>query len=386
MDSQLRQISTLVQERRYDAARAALEPYLRDHPDAAYGWYLLSFAAKTPAARWNAIKKAVQLAPENEKYLSRRVKLNAASPPSNTRLLVAVAVVMITVLAVVFVLVRPPGTPADGALPTLAAGESLASSPTAPETAAVAAVASETATIVTATPEQLPAIVTATPTMPPPNQLLSTSAATNLPTISAADIILTADLTALASDILNPATAQALAPLPTANAPTSSPPQPTALVPSAPTSTPSSTPQPGALTATPVLTGEGGVALSTPLDIGAGSMRVISVTRPGSTFITDMGGQPGSLPTGQEWVVVEALVICSGTANCAPNLSALQVAGASGSTYTPATDFSIASQFGPGAFALGQVWGYLGFRIPTTETNLRLILTQGNQTFTFALQ
>src|SRR5689334_21679910 len=107
MDSQLRQIGTLVQERRYDEARAALQPYLRAHPDEAYAWYLLSFAAKTPAAKQEAIKKAVQLAPENEKYSARRAKLNVSAPRSVRLPLIVGGLVLIVILAVVLILLRP---------------------------------------------------------------------------------------------------------------------------------------------------------------------------------------------------------------------------------------------------------------------------------------
>ena len=87
-----------------------------------------------------------------------------------------------------------------------------------------------------------------------------------------------------------------------------------------------------------------------------------------------------------ERLLVEALVICSGSNNCAPQLSDIQVIGSSGTTYAPVTNLNMPQLFGTSAFAVGQVWGYIGFTIPTSETALRLVLNQDGETYTFALQ
>ena len=114
-------------------------------------------------------------------------------------------------------------------------------------------------------------------------------------------------------------------------------------------------------------------------------MRVVAAVRPATTLINELGGSAANPPAGQQWLLVEALVICSGSGNCAPDLSGIRVVGSSGATYAPAPDFSMPQLFGPGAYAVGQVWGYMGFTIPTSETTLRLALNQGGQTYTFAL-
>ena len=132
--------------------------------------------------------------------------------------------------------------------------------------------------------------------------------------------------------------------------------------------------------------GDAGVALSTPLDIGTGEMRVVAAVRPATTMINDLGGAAANPPAGQQWLLVESLVVCSGSNNCAPALSNIRVVGSSGTVYAPAPDFSMPQLFGPGAFAVGQVWGYMGFTIPTSETTLRLALNQNGETYTFALQ
>jgi hypothetical protein len=379
MDSQLRQISALVQERRYDEARAALQPYLREHPDAANGWYLLSFVAETPAAKKQAIQKAIQLAPDNEKYAARAAKLSTAAPRSMKLPLLIGGLVLIAVLAVVFVLLRPSATPADTTLPTLAATDGVASSPTSAENTQIAAVASATGEIILS--------AQATTTLAPTHtETMSAIATPLLPTLSASDVPNpTVDSTAPVFIITAP-TAQSTALLPTAGSSQNGTQQPTQSSPQAPTSTPSQTPQPGAPTSTPILAGDVGAPLSTPLEIGAGSMRVVAATRPGSSLIAELGGQAPAPPSGQDWVVIEALIICSGNTNCAPKLSNLNVVSASGATYAPAPDFNMSPLFGPGGFMAGQVWGYMGFRVPTSETGLRLVLSQGGKTYTFALQ
>jgi len=379
MDPQLRPISRLVQERRYAEARPMLQAYLRAHPDAAYAWYLLSFAARTPAGKRQAIRKAAQLAPENTKYTARLNRLGARPRRSRTLPLVLGGLALVGLLAIGFMLLRPSASPDDSALPTLAALSSV----TPAENTQVVAVASSTA-IITASPteKEEPTQTASTISTLAPTQTASVEAPTTeenpLPT--ATEIAMS-----LVRPTLPSATAQVLAALPTVT----TPPPPTVFQPGAPSSTPSNTPaptntsRPGAPTVTPG--GDAGVPLSTPLDIGTGEMRVVAVTRPGSSLIAELGGSAANPPPGQEWVVIEALVICSGSDNCAPDLSGIRVIGASGVPYAPAPDFSMPQLFGPGGYAVGQVWGYMGFTVPTSETALRLVLTQNGQTYIFAL-
>ncbi|MEO8611540.1 MAG: hypothetical protein ABI690_26820 [Chloroflexota bacterium] len=378
MDLQLRQISTLVQERRYDDARAALQPYLREHPDAANGWFLLSFAAETPAAKKQAIQKALQLAPDNERYMARAAKLGAGAARSLKVPLIVGGLVVVVVLAVALFSLRPAATPdTASSLPTLAVAD--VSSATPQETAEIVIHASPT-----------PKVIALSPIATEITSATSAKQTTVTPPFEPGDIGLTAESglplvtpPTVQASVVNPPLATAPIPSPQSLGGTQ---QPTQSLPLAPSSTPSQTPQPGVLTATPVLTGDTGVAIGTALDIGTGSMRVVSLNRPGSSFITEMGGQAAAVPTGQDWVVVEVIVICAGKTNCAPSLSDLHVVSASGATYAPAPDFSMPQLFGPGAFTLGQVWGYMGFRVPTSDAGLSLVLSQGDKTYRFGLQ
>jgi hypothetical protein len=383
MDSQLRQISQLVQEKRYNDARMPLQKYLRDNPDSAYAWYLLSFVAATPADKQKAIRKATQLAPEDQKYSTRLAKLGAVKKRSPVLPLVIFGAVLIAIVAVVFAALRPADTPtADSS--TTVAQDSTATQESL-QIAAVASAESTTETSVssiqatdTLAPEATETIADVATTV--------TETATALPTIDIAIFASPDFMTAAAANtvLLVPPTEQAVAPLPTAVPSTNGTAQPTANVLPVPSSTLASTLPPGAPTVTPG--GDAGVPLSTPLDIGAGEMRIVAAVRPASTLINELGGAAANPPTGQQWLLVEALVICSGSDNCAPALSDIRVVGSSGTTYAPAPDFSMPQLFGPSAFAVGQVWGYMGFTIPSSETTLKLALNQDGETYTFALQ
>jgi hypothetical protein len=212
----------------------------------------------------------------------------------------------------------------------------------------------------------------------------ATQKATVLPTISAAEVLNpTADSTAQAF-LLDAPTFAVPTVLPASTIPS------TVFLPSVPSSTPSntpappSTPLPGAPTVTPG--GAAGVPLGEPLDVGNGEMRVLTAARPGDSLITEMGGSAANPPSGQEWVVIEGLVICSGTDNCAPDMTELRIVGSSGTPYSLSPNFSMPQLFGPDGFSLGQVWGYMAFTVPTSENDLRLVLTKNGQSYVFALE
>src|SRR5689334_5193452 len=99
-----------------------------------------------------------------------------------------------------------------------------------------------------------------------------------------------------------------------------------------------------------------------------------------------MGENPPAPPAGMAWAHVEALIKCNGTINCSPDVSSLKILGSSGKSYDVSRTFTITPVFGPDGYTSGQVWGYLEFAVPTSEQQLRLTLTQGNQTIIFALQ
>lgn len=381
MDTQLRPITVLVRERRYEEARAALRDYLNEHSGSAYAWYLLSFAAVTLAERRQAIRRAADLAPEDSKYAARLAQLGASPSPSRRPVLVLLAIALVGIVALAFIaLSRLSTTSGDQVLPTLA----VLSSPMPQPELQGAVIASPTVLALSPTVETNPsATATHSPTPTPPR-----AAATNTPpqpTTTAANVtnvvnptpgaITQASAPAAPSDFTPPAiqpvqgTLPPAATLPEGSTPTPTPPGAT-LVPGLPTLTPG---------------GDPGVPLSTPLDIGAGEMRIVAVTRPASSLIAELGGSATAPPAGQEWVLLEALVICTGTENCAPDPGDMRLAGASGAVYAPATDLSMPQPFGPDGYALGQVWGYMGFRVPVSETGLRLVLSQNGQTYIFAL-
>lgn len=142
-------------------------------------------------------------------------------------------------------------------------------------------------------------------------------------------------------------------------------------------------------TATPVSTLPpiGGAApIGQAVNIGTGQFRVVQAPRPGDAVIRALGGSIPNAPPGQEWVLVEMLLICSGTGNCTPDAASLQAQGTSGSRYSPAEQFVLDPLFGPENFIGGQVWGYRGFLIPRSEAQLILVVTVNRQSYNFALQ
>jgi hypothetical protein len=296
-DSELRQISQMIQERRFDEARAALQTYLQSNPDSDQGWYLMSFTAKTPADRQDAIRRAMQIAPNNDKYKARLAKIADVPAKSSSRLpLILAGVVIIAVIVVIVVTLSGSSTSTDNTLPTVA--------------------------------------VVSNPTSDNPD---STSA-------------------------------------------------PAAVETTAPISTPTDARPPVEPTITATFGTDAGVTLDTPLDISTGEMRVIAATRPGSTLITELGGMAIAPSPDHEWLVVELSVACSADTNCAPSLTTIRVTSASGGVYPPALDFSVPAMFGPGAYSNGQVYGYLGFLVPTSDESLRLILSRDGAAYTFALE
>jgi hypothetical protein len=123
-----------------------------------------------------------------------------------------------------------------------------------------------------------------------------------------------------------------------------------------------------------------------PLNVGNGMMRVVSAAFPATNTLKDLGVTPPPPPSGSQWALVEAFMTCAQNANCGPQTSSFKILGSSGKTYPITTAFSVSPVFGPDGYTPGQVWGYLEFAVPSNEQQLRLVLTQGGQTYTFALQ
>jgi hypothetical protein len=115
-------------------------------------------------------------------------------------------------------------------------------------------------------------------------------------------------------------------------------------------------------------------------------MWIVAATRAAENLIRELGGFFDAAPPGYNWVLVEIFMICSGTTNCAPSPSALQVVGASRIPYSVPAGFEIQPIFGPDAYVEGQVWGYLGFIVPNSESALWLVFSQSGQQYAFDLQ
>jgi hypothetical protein len=133
-----------------------------------------------------------------------------------------------------------------------------------------------------------------------------------------------------------------------------------------------------------VVSGE--IPLREGADVDAGEMRVVDIFRRASAEILERGGSIPPAPPGEEWVLVELLLICEGEGNCTPEIGALNLTGSSGRPYPPAAAFQLEPVFNRDAFIAGQVWGYLGFVVPNSEGSLWLTLGQGGVVYRFALQ
>lgn len=389
MDNQLRELSQRIQQHQYDAARAPLQAYIKANPDSAYAWYLLSFAENTPARKQSAIANAVKLAPDNQRFHQRYVKLGAT--PKRSRLpLIGLAVVLLAIVGAAVVLLSNRQTAESQNLPTLAAlnpttensqaaqttleiQPSVESSPTPPSPTAAEIVLTPVLTISSTLAEVV------RPTLLPTNAV---NVAAITATVAAPQVVVP---TATTAQIIEPtATTEIIVTLvgerptlpvnnnPTQIVPTNTPfPSPTA-----------APPQPTATLIPPGST----VPLATFGDIGVGELQVIQVARPGSGFIQEIGGSAPNPPANQDWVLLEILLMCSTASNCAPAPANLSILGSSGATYSIPGTLQIDPPFGPEAYSSGQVWGFAGFLVPRSESTLSLVVTQGDQSFAFALQ
>lgn len=373
MNQQLAAIARQIKNREFDTARTALSAYLEVHPEDASAWYLLSYAAPDKKQQLAAVQRALKFAPENVSAQQRLKQLKASAKPQRSlRLPLFLGGLMLVLVAivVVFLATRPPTTE-TGTLPTLVSlGQDATVIPSATHTTPTEVLA------LTETPSPLPEI-TETPTVQA--SLSSTLEVTEEPT-TATSTVLPAQASQAAQVAVQPGgfeifqTATALVQIGFPS---------TQFTPTSNSSAPLATATPNTPSA-PIAPGQG-VPLATSLNIGTGEMRVISVNRPGTAFITELGGNAVNPPAGQEWVVVEALLICASTDNCAPQTENLRIVSASGGSYSPAPNFNVPLLFNTNGYAMGQVWGYLGFLVPATETGLSLVLTQGGQSYTFGL-
>ncbi|MBZ0278206.1 MAG: hypothetical protein K8I60_18815 [Anaerolineae bacterium] len=378
MSLSLREIAALIRQQSYAEARSHLTAFLKQNPQHAEAWYMLSFAAETPQQRLQAAQRAADLQPDNERYAGRAAKLAAqqAQPPSWRRWVLPSAIMLVVVIAVVAaqVLANRSGSASDelAALPTFAelpsvtpsleptrneqAEISVGSSPSpAPSPTATVTLAEPSATPTIETPE-ITATVTASPSSTATVTPVSLPPATSIP--------------------VTPQSVTPAAPPPAAvTLPTQ---QPVSVTPTI-TASPNASPPPTLV-----------VVDIVPVGIGAavprGEMRVLEVTRPAEGLIEELAGSVPSAPPGQTWLVVEVLLICSGQDNCTPPTSAFTIRGNNGTSYSPAATFNLQPVFAPEIYKGKQAWGYLGFTVPTNETGVWLELNSGGTVVNFGLQ
>lgn len=337
MPVSLAAIRQMLKNRQYEDARSALDAFLRANPRSAEAWYLLSMAAETPPRRLAAIRKAAKLAPNNARVQARLQKLQRAPGARSGRGRLVLALLVLAALAVAAVVLIPrinaPPTPPPAT--AIAAADTPTAQPSATPTTAPATDAATITQPAADTPADQPSATPATPATP-------TSTLTATPTV-------------------------------TAPAPTN-----TALPPTAVSVPPTSAPQ--------VVMPLTSVVMNEAQEVGAGEMWVVDANRAAESLIVEIGGSVEPAPPGYTWLLVELFMLCSGAENCAPPTTALQVVGPSRVPYPVAPGITIQPIFGPAAYIDGQVWGYLGFLVPSTEAPLSLLLTQPGQQFAFDLQ
>ena len=372
----LGQIAQLAKAGQTAQARQMLAAYLKAHPDDADGWVLRARLAAAPDERLAALQRALKLNPEHEqaRALLARWRSQGKKPrPNRWRLPLLLLGAALGIALAVGAAALLSGGAAEAPLPTLA----VLADDERPATEVIAAVLQPTDTPATAASPTAPASPSPEPT-PPPTETARPSPTPTEPIISASPTPTPAPPTnppALPSPTPPapptnpPAEAPTQPPAPPTNPPTQPPPPPTAVPPTNPPPAPPGDAAP----------------LNTPVNIGTGTLRVIRGARPADALIQELAGSVPPAPAGQQWVVVEAILMCAGSANCAPATSSLQLVGTGGS-YAPAATFNVQPVFGPDAYTLGQVWGYLGYTVPASAGGLVLELVQGDQAYRFAIQ
>lgn len=374
MSLSLREIAALIRQQSYAEARSHLTTFLKQNPQHAEAWYMLSFAAETPQQRFQAAQRAADLQPDNERYSGRAAKLAAQKirPQSWRRWALPAAIMLMVVIAVVTVqvLANRSGSASGetAALPTFAELPSVTPSlaPTRNEQAEISMNSSPsrspnpTATVTLPEPSATPTIETPAPTA----TATSSSSVTPVSPPSATNVPVTPQLVTPAA----PPTTDSR--LPTQ--------QPVSVTPTV-TASPNASPPP---TLVVVDTVPVGIEAAIP----GGEMRLLEVTRPAESLIEELAGSVPSTPPGQTWLVVEVLLICSGQDNCTPPTNAFTIRGNNGTSYSPAVTFNLQPVFAPGIYKGQQAWGYLGFTVPTSETGIWLELNSGGTVVNFGLQ
>ncbi|MCB9452266.1 MAG: tetratricopeptide repeat protein [Anaerolineaceae bacterium] len=378
MSESLRDITALIRQKNFDEARSKLQAFLKQNPQHAEAWYMLSFVARTPEQRAHAAQQAARLEPKNERYLQQVGKLALSSPtkPSRSRLrwILPVALLIAIIVMVVIALLSSSQSPdaeiEAAVLPTLAELPSVTPSPEPTDTeqptnTPVPSPTPEPSTTPTATD-------TVTPTKFVPTLTTAVkSETTTLPLVSPSP------------EVVPTATTQVVIPPPTTSSLPTLPPPPTDLPPTeGPSPTPTLT-----FTPPPTLVVVDTVPVGIAQAISGGQLRVLEATRPGETLMRELAGSVPPTPANHNWVVVELLLVCSGADNCTPPASAFVVQSNIGATYSPAATLNLQPIFAPDIYLDGQTWGYLGFIVPTSDTGIWLKVDTGaGESINFALQ
>lgn len=370
------QIKELMRANQTTQAHQQLKHYLKENPQDAEGWYLASFLSPTPSARFEAIQRAAKLDSSQADIQKRLEKLNVPNVPRKRGYWLPLFIIgaLVVVIVLVFAFAAGGNRPASeiSDLPTLASLPTLIDTPVPPS------VLPDTPT------EDIPAPTVVLPAVQPSEAPFNTQApvVNNIPTALPADPNQMANLPTPTTFILQPANPLPLptsmdsvtdvAPTTTSSAPTSIPTQAATIPPTA--VAPSATPAFSEVT-----------PLNSPITIAAGQFRVVNVTRGAESVIQDLGGTFPPAPAGQSWVLLELLLLCSDGAACTFSPSVLTVTGSTGSVYPYSVQLNLLPQFGS-SIQNNQIWGYLGFTLPTSETQLKLLLTEKSRTYALALE
>lgn len=401
MNPQLKHVAHLIKTNQRDEAHQLLSRYVVDKPRDSWAWYFLSFTESEAHEKIDAAQQAVALSPDTPKFQARLAQLQTATPLPQSRKRVTaglVAVAFVTLIAVVgAVALSQSVSPSSRQLPTTIA---LADSTTvSPATQAV--MATDVAQEASAIPVESSAM--------PEEQVVETDLPATATRLSITTPVIEATKNEAVSSVANPTSqapresaaigiAATSAPLTTESASpstgnaTDAPVTPDAEATLAPTTAGAQNTPVASATAVPpvqptapvVVVVESGAPLNTALNVGMGEMRVISATRPAESYIRELGGVMPAAPANQSWVLVEVLIICQSNP-CTATPSNVKVVGASGVAYNASSQLTMSPILGS-SVANGQIWGYVGFVVPNSESRLNLVFSRNNQNYAFSLQ
>jgi hypothetical protein len=369
MNSQLDQIRALIKANELSLARDELKKFLAENAENAQGWFLASFVQSTPEMRLASIRRAATLQPEQLEIQERLRKLESAVEKKKGIGLSAFAIiigVLLVALISTLVLVNQNTSPSQNELlPTLAVLLSTTDIPvrqTNATTTSVSVLQPETtlvglqATNVSSTIE---------PTIEPTIQTVVTSLATSTPI-------------PVTSQLVNPPST-AYPDVTTVITPTLASNSPTAML------TPTLSGRSTVTAPTAIPTSSQSIPLHTTINIAAGEFRIVDAKRGAESMIQDLGGSFIPAPANQSWLLLELLLICKNKSSCVFDPSVLKIIGSSGTVYSYSPQLNLEPSFGS-TTENNQVWGYLGFTIPTNETSLKLTLSENGQTYSLALE